>query len=233
MDIHRKSMLTGAAEAAGCAVIVDVFRAYTCAAVMLSAGPAELRLEEDPQVCLRLKREDGYLAVGEIEGVTVEGFDLGNSPSRIAARGADFFAGRKIALRTSAGVRGVFTARDNCDTVWAASYLTVSATARALKAENPPEAHIVAMGWGGKGKSPEDEFCGQCLHSLLDPHVRYDHAAALVEILVDESAQKFLRADRDHFPPEDVPWCLQRDMYGFAMKVEEDDGVLRLVRVES
>ena len=213
-------------------MIVDVFRAFTCASLMLNFGVDELRLEQDVAECLRLQADDSYLAVGEIDGVPVEGFDLGNSPSRIANQGREFFAGRKVVLRTSAGVRGVFAARLHSDQVWAASYTTASALASALKQTVPPEVGIVAMGWGGEGKCPEDEHCALLIHSLLDPEVEYDHSRALVEILADESAQKFLRADRKHFPPEDVAWCLQRDLFGFAMKIDDSEGVLRVVKVE-
>jgi 2-phosphosulfolactate phosphatase len=231
MIVHRKSMLDGAASARGCAVIVDVFRAYTCAALMLSGRPDELRLEEDVDLCLRLRREKGYMAVGEVNGVKVAGFDLGNTPSGIGEKGRGFFAGRQIVLRTSAGVRGAFAAKENCRSVWAVSYPTVGATARVLRNEDPAEVHIVAMGWGGEGRSPEDERCADCLHSMLEPAQNYDHASALAEILADESARKFLRGDSEHFPPEDVAWCLQRDLFDFAMRVEDSDGVLRLVRV--
>jgi phosphosulfolactate phosphohydrolase-like enzyme len=232
MNIQRKSLLSGAAQARGCAVVVDVFRAFTCASVMLDLGVAELRLEEDVDKCLCLQSGEGYTAIGEIKGVTVEGFAMGNSPSRIALRGRDYFAGRKVVLRTSAGVRGVFAARNHCEQVWAGSYTTAGALARILKQAVPQEVSIVAMGWGGEGTSPEDEYCALLIHSLLDPALRYDHSAALLKILADESAQKFLRADKDHFPPEDVPWCLQRDLFSFAMRIDEVDGVLRVVKVE-
>ncbi|MFC1544691.1 2-phosphosulfolactate phosphatase [Gemmatimonadota bacterium] len=230
MNIQRKSLLDGATGARGCTVIIDVFRAFTCASVILDFAPTELRLEQDAALCLRLKREEGYLAVGEIDGVTVEGFDLGNSPSRIAEADPSLFAGRKVVLRTSAGVRGVFAARKEANSVWAGSYTTAGALARAIARENPPEVSIVAMGWNAEVKSPEDEHCAALLHSLLDPRVRYDHTRALVEIMADESARKFLRADREHFPPADVTWCLQRDLYEFAMKVEKCGGILKLVK---
>ncbi len=212
-------------------VIVDVFRAYTCASIILHYCPAELRLEMDPEQCMLLKRGQGYLAVGEIDGVPVEGFDLGNSPSALAARGREFFEGRKVVLRTSAGVRGVFAAREKAGSIWAGSFTTAGALAGVIAREAPAEVNIVAMGWSGREQTPEDENLALCLHSLLDPQVVYDHGAALKEILSHESARKFLRADREHFPAEDVVWCLQRDLFNFAMKVDNAAGILRLIKV--
>jgi hypothetical protein len=50
----------------------------------------------------------------------------------------------------------------------------------------------------------------------------YDHNKALSEILSNETAQRFLRADSPHFPAEDTILCLQRDVYDFALRVERD-----------
>jgi len=88
-----------------------------------------------------------------------------------------------------------------------------------LKKEPPQQVHLAAMGHAGEIPTPEDEQCASYIHSLLDPDSPYDHAGALAEILAHESAQKFLRGDKAHFPPADLTWCLQRDIFQFAMKV--------------
>ncbi len=219
MLIHHRQLLEGAGEARHTAVIIDVFRAFTCAGILLDYGVARLLLEEDPARVLELKKRFGHLALGEIGGVMVEGFDLGNSPSEIVARGPEFFRGRTVVQRTSAGVRGIFRAVEHCDTVYAGSFTTAGALARRLLADNPPEVHLVAMGENGAKPMPEDQCCANLLHSLLDPGRPYSHLAALREIIPHESAQKFLRGDRPHFPPADVTFCLQRDLFGFAMRV--------------
>jgi len=219
MQIYCKSLLSGAAACSDTAVIVDVFRAFTCSSMLLHYGVERLVLEQDPEKALALKKDSGYLALGEIGGVMVPGFDFGNSPSEIAATGGDFFLGKKIVQRTSAGVRGIFTAVENCESVHAAGFTTAKATAELLKKENPSQVYIVAMGHAGEFRTPEDEYCAAYIQSLLDPLSPYDHAGALAEILSHESAQKFLRGDKPHFPPADVSWCFKRDIFPFAMKV--------------
>ena len=219
MQIHRHSLLHGAAACSGTAVIVDVFRAFTCSSILLHYGVERLVLEQDPGKALELKKNAGFLALGEIDGVMVPGFDFGNSPSEIAGAGKDFFRGKKIVQRTSAGVRGIFSAVENCKSVYAAGFTTAKAVAGLLKKENPPQVHIVAMGHAGEFPTPEDEQCASYIQNLLDPASHYDHTSALAEILSHESAQKFLRGDKGHFPPTDVTWCLQRDVFPFAMKV--------------
>ncbi len=219
MRIYRKSLLSGAADCSNTAVIVDVFRAFTCSSILLHYEVERLILEQNPEKALALKKNSGYLALGEIGGVMVPGFDFGNSPSEIAEAGREFFRGKKIVQRTSAGVRGIFSAVENCRTVYAAAFTTAKALAGLLKKENPSQVHLVAMGHAGEIPTPEDEHCAAYIHSLLDPGSTYDHAGALAQILSHESAQKFLRGDKPHFPPTDVTWCLQRDIFPFAMKI--------------
>ena len=93
--ILRKSLLAGAREAEGVAVVIDVLRAFTSAALMMHLGVEKVILLARPEAALELKAEKGYLAVGEVDGRMVPGFDMGNSPSRILAAGRNFFAGHK------------------------------------------------------------------------------------------------------------------------------------------
>ena len=69
----RKSLLAGAHEAQGVAVVIDVLRAFTCAAFMMHLGAERIVLLAEPEAVLRLKREQGYLAVGEVDGKEVHG----------------------------------------------------------------------------------------------------------------------------------------------------------------
>ncbi|HUU30203.1 MAG TPA: 2-phosphosulfolactate phosphatase [archaeon] len=231
MHIYRKSLLDGASAARGTAVVIDVFRAFTCGSILLDYGVSSLLLEEDPARVLRLKEKHGYIALGERGGIMVEGFDLGNSPTEIVARGRDFFQGRTVVMRTSAGVRGIFAAMKHCQHVYAGSYTTAPALAALLKKENPAEVHLVAMGWNGKDPAPEDEHCAAFIHHLLDPGSPYSHLSALREILSHESAQKFLRGNKPHFPPTDVPYCLGVGLFGMAMKVSSTPEGLELCPV--
>jgi len=233
MQIHRHSLLAGAAECRDTAVIVDVFRAFTCASILLHYEVGRLLLAESPEAALKLKQEKGYLALGEVGGKMVEGFDFGNSPSEITTAGAEFFRRKYVVQRTSAGVRGIFAALEHCDTVYAAGFTTAAALARLIRLEKHPEIHIAAMGQDALSITPEDEQCASYIQHLLDPQISYDHLAALREILSHESARKFLRGDKAHFPAADVTWCLQRDLFPFAMQVHpaEDGPELRKVRL--
>ena len=84
MHVTCDSLLPGAQAARGVAVVVDVFRAFTCAPLLFSLGLERSILVGTAEEALALKQENNDLIlVGEVGGRPVEGFDLGNSPNQI------------------------------------------------------------------------------------------------------------------------------------------------------
>jgi 2-phosphosulfolactate phosphatase len=225
--IKRYSLLAGARRARGLAVVIDVYRAFTTAALIFHLGAEEIVLLAEPEDVLRLKRNDGHLAVGEVGGRMVAGFDLGNSPSAILAAGSDTFAGQRVAQHTSAGVTGAVAAAKGADGVILGSYVTAAAIARYVHALSPPPAAVslVAMGKAGLEPTPEDEACADYLEHLLTGRA-YDAVAALRRIIDDEATQKFLRGSQAHYPQEDPIYCLQRNLFDFVLIATLENGRL-------
>lgn len=225
--IVRRSLLAGAREAEGVAVVIDVYRAFTSAAFMIHLGATKVVLEADPEAVLLLKRETGCLAVGELGGQRVPGFDLGNSPAHILAAGSETFQGRVVAQRTSAGVTGAVAAGHRADSIILGSYVTAGAISVYIHTLSPRPCVVtlVAMGNAGLETSPEDEACADYIEHLLSGHV-YDHTAALCRILAHESTLKFLRGDEARFPAADPILCLQRDLFGFVLVASWEAGRL-------
>ena len=125
MGIRIESLIEGAARASGAVAIIDVFRAFTTAAVAFANGATRITMVASVEEALAL-RERG---VGQI-GRPVEGFDFGNSPYELSR--VDL-SGVAIIQRTSAGTQGITTAAKAAQHMFAASLVTVSATARALR----------------------------------------------------------------------------------------------------
>ncbi|MBL8658442.1 MAG: 2-phosphosulfolactate phosphatase [Rhodospirillales bacterium] len=228
MRILRLSLAEGARAARGVAVVIDVFRAFTCEPVMYACGAKRILLEGDVERCFAWK--DRALLVGERDEVPIDGFDLTNSPSQILARGSALFAGRTVVHRTTAGVTGALAALAHADAVFLASYITARATVAAIRARNPAVVSIVAMGIRAQAPAPEDERCGDYIEALLSGDA-YDHLAAVVEILRQETAQKFLRGDKAYLPREDPALCLQRDLFDFALEARQTADGVEAVRV--
>ncbi|MGD2184956.1 MAG: 2-phosphosulfolactate phosphatase [Desulfobacterales bacterium] len=223
MQIHSDRLLAGAQRARGTAVIIDVFRAFTCTPLMFSLGIQKSILVASAQEAFALKsRDEALLLSGEVKGLPIDGFDLANSPSEILRRGASYFKRKTVVQRTSSGVQGALAALDVADEVLLASYNIAGATARYILATQPQNVSLVAMGWDLKEIAPEDECCARYISHLLGFN-EYNHNEALSEILFNETAQRFLRADEPDFPAEDPSVCLQRNVYDFALQAKRKE----------
>ena len=216
MQIYYDRLLAGAQRATGTAVIIDVFRAFTCTPLLFSLGIKKSILVSTPQEAFALKSHDKALLLsGEVKGIPIAGFDLGNSPSEILRRGAPYFKGKTVVQRTSSGVQGALAALDCANEVLLASYNIAGATASYILARRPESVSLVAMGWDLLGFS------------------EYNHNEALREILFNKTAQRFLRTDEPDFPAEDPSLCLQRDVYDFALQAKRRKNRVVVYKIET
>jgi 2-phosphosulfolactate phosphatase len=222
MEIIVDSLLEGARRARGTVVIVDVFRAFTTAAVALARGAAKIIMVAEPPQALRLRDQGlGDLCVGEVDGIRPAGFDFGNSPHEIAQAS---LAGKTIIQSTRAGTVGV-AAATAATTVYAASLAVAKATARAIRNDNPPLVTIVAMGHKARVRTDEDELCALYLRNLLQDR---DPDPAALRQLIEAGAEvrKFHDPAQPHFHPEDVAWALNANQFDFAIRITSEDNVL-------
>src|SRR5208282_5381349 len=108
MEISIGSLLEGARQATGAVAIIDVFRAFTTAAVVLANGACRIVMVSTIEEAFALRDSRvGQLCMGEVRGWPPDGFDFGNSPFEVAQ--VDF-AGKTIIQRTSAGTQGIVAA---------------------------------------------------------------------------------------------------------------------------
>ena len=220
MEIIVDSLLTGAKQATGHVAIIDVFRAFTTAAVALANGASRITMVATVEEAIALKnRGVGHLCMGEVEGRAPPGFDLGNSP--FAIEDVDF-TGKTIIQRTSAGTQGIVAA-GGAPRLYAASLVTAKATARALAAGAPTRITLVAMGKSGVQRTDEDELCALHLRNLLEG--RYGNPEAVRQvILAGGEAERFCDSASPHICPEDLDIALDIDRFDFAVRVVVEDG---------
>jgi 2-phosphosulfolactate phosphatase len=239
MKVQRRSLLTGAGEARGIAIIIDVLRAFTCSALMFRYGIRDLALVRTPEEALAFRRADpDCLVAGEVKGRKVDGFDVGNSPADIVAKGEAVFSGRCVAARSSAGTQGVLAAASRAQQVILGSYLNAAATAAYIRDSARVDALVhgedvtvtlVAMGFEGLRPSIEDERCADYLQHLL-VGTPYDHVKAVWDCMQDDEIAASLRGEHDYRPREDIILALQRDVLDFAMIGRLEDGHVRVTR---
>jgi len=221
MKIIRKSCAQGAREARGTAVIIDVFRAFSCEPLFFHFGAEGIILEADPAKALAIKRDHPeFILVGEVNEVPMEGADLGNSPSQIVLMGEDYFRGRTVVHRTTAGVTGAAAALGGADEVFLGGFMTARAAADCIRRKKPDLVTLVAMGERAERKAPEDEACADYLEHLLTGKP-YDPIQSLREIIFQPTAQKFIAGTKTYLPREDPIFCLQRDLFDFVLRAEK------------
>jgi 2-phosphosulfolactate phosphatase len=222
MEIRIESLLDGAKRAQGTVVIVDVFRAFTTAAVALARGAERLILVPGIDEALWLRGQGvGEICVGEVNGRKPAGFDFGNSPQEMMQASLQ---GKVVIQSTRAGTTGA-AAATQAQAVYAGAFVVAEATAEALRREDPPQVTIVAMGWNARVRTDEDELCALYLRNLLQGR-RPDPEAVRQLVRAGGEAAKFGDPKQPHFHREDLEIALEIDKYDFAIRVVKEDGFL-------
>jgi 2-phosphosulfolactate phosphatase len=225
LPITVGSFSEGAAAENGSVVVIDVFRAFTTAAVALSRGAEAIVMVDDLDHAVRLRDQGvGRYCMGERGGVKPEGFDFGNSPCEIAAAE---LTDAVLIQTTSHGTRGIAAAAAaGAERIYAGAFVTAEATVKALRA-GPPEAHVTlaAMGYRDRIRSDEDELCALYLRARLEGREPDKGAlvAALQSLLGEPGETERLFAD---LTAADIEACLTLDRFPFAVRVTEQDGLL-------
>ena len=222
MEVRLASLLRGAQEALGTTIIIDVFRAFTTAAIAFDRGVERIVLVAEVEEALALQAQGvGDVLMGEVDGAKPDGFDFGNSPHEISQ--ADI-AGKIVVQSTRAGTVGV-AAASQAKTIFLGSLVVAQATVNAIHVENPDLVSIVAMGDQAIIRNDEDEQCGLFLRNLLEGR-KPDGAAAARLIMEGGATQKFFDRNQPQYHPRDVELALEVDRYPFAMKVTREQGML-------
>lgn len=222
MEIRIESLLDGARRAQGTVVIVDVFRAFTTAAVALARGADRIVMVAEIEEALRLRAQGaGDICVGEVNGIQPPDFDYGNSPHEMMQAP---LAGKIVIQSTRAGTTGV-AAATGAQAVYAGSFVVADATARAICRDNPAQVTIVAMGWNARMRTDEDELCALYLRNLIQGR-RPDPDALRKLVLASGEAAKFGDPKQPHFHREDLEIAIELNKYDFAIRVVKEDGFL-------
>ncbi|MCK1393929.1 2-phosphosulfolactate phosphatase [Bradyrhizobium sp. 1] len=222
MNIRIESLIAGAERAVGTVVIIDVFRAFTTAAVALANGATKIIMVRDVEEALALRAAGiGQLCMGEVGGHAPPGFDFGNSPFEVSQ--ADLL-GQTILQRTSAGTQGIVAAK-RATRLYAGSLVTAKATARAVLRQLPAEVTLVAMGLDGARRSDEDELCAIHLRNLLQGRPGSPSGTRDV-ILAGPQIPAFHDPAKPHLHPADLDIALDIDRYDFAVLIDLEDGRL-------
>jgi 2-phosphosulfolactate phosphatase len=218
MQVTISSLLDGAKQASGAVAIIDVFRAFTTAAVAFANGASRIIMVGSVDEALSL-RDIGLAQVcmGEVRGRAPPGFDFGNSPFEISDID---FRGKAIAQRTGAGTQGIVAAK-RADYLYAASLVTAKATAESLRSHGTELVSLVALGNNAVTRTDEDEACALHLRNILQG--RSGNAEAVRQVIRAGSEIARFHDPLDPHHPRDLDIALDIDRFDFAVRVKIED----------
>lgn len=221
MNITRH-YLPDAAQARGIVIVIDVIRSATVAAYAFAGGASQLWLVRAVDEAFALRRRELHaLLVGEVGGRLIPGFDLNNSPSRMAASDV---RGRLLIQRTGSGTRGAVEA-SAASGMLICSLVNARATARCTQELAGKADGLITLLPTEEGLPPdrssragEDTLCADYLEHLL--RGQPGASTALAENLARLEASgrfEFLTHGDPDFPFEDIALIKDVDRFDFAM----------------
>jgi 2-phosphosulfolactate phosphatase len=231
-------------------VVFDVLRATSTFVTALHNGAkAVIPVSEISEAIAIRKRQPDVLLGGERDGVRIRAaqtggvdFDLGNSPREYTP---EKVRGRTVVSTTTNGTRAL-RAGAGAQTVLAASFLNLTATAQFIQRLRPAEVLLVCAGTR-ENIATEDVLAAGALGEILDAPlapfgrgegVRLNDSAEtarnawrkaksnLLEVVSEaENARRLLAIPELR---DDVAFCLQRDVFNLVAVLGRD-GAIRIL----
>ena len=220
MNIQILHLAEGAKQAKGLTVIIDVFRAFTVETYLMKNNAAKIIPVSgiDFAFAYKEKHPDTILC-GEREGIMVEGFDFGNSPSQIEHQD---FTGKTVIHTTSAGTQGIANAKD-ADEIIGGNLVSAKAIAAYIKQKNPETVSLVCMGLSGTTKTDEDELAAIYIKSLIEGNPLQDLQARIERLKITDGAKFFDPQQQAVFPMRDFFLCTGVNSCDFVLRLRKDN----------
>ena len=227
-EVLITDFVAGAQGARGLTVVIDVFRAFSVAAYAFARGARTIVPVADVDHARELKRlHPDWLLIGERHARPLPGFDAGNSPTELERLD---LRGRTLIHTTHSGTQGL-TAATRADEVITGALVNAGAIVRYIRSRAPAVVTLVRMGHEARERCAEDDLCAQLLQQRLageQPSV----ADVANRLRGAPSAQKFFDPACDWAPQRDFELCTQVDAVDFALRLERDESLPRLQRIE-
>lgn len=218
----KRYTLEDCQHATGVVLIIDVLRAFSTAAYAFSHGAKEIYLVSDVDEALTLKGQiSNSKVMGEVGGLPPEGFDFGNSPTRILEHD---LSGITLIQRTGAGTQGAVRAA-HAEVMLATSLVVADATMNFVREMKPDEITFVIT--GGMGND-EDVVCAEFLEKQFTGQVM-DANEVIRRVIASRDALQHM-PDHPQFPKSDLDYCSRINAFDFAMPIVRENGQLVMRR---
>lgn len=214
----RLGNLQNCEEAADLVVAIDVIRAFSTAAFAFDRGAEKIICTDEVDQAFQIaKATPNSLIMGEIDGISIPGFDLNNSTSKIAVMD---LSGKTIVQRTTAGTPGLVRPT-KAKVFLACGLLNVGATAAYIRSLQPEEVFLVATGTRTEEleRGDEDVACAEYIRGLLTGKP-FPLSEVIPRVRNSVDAALFSDPNSDDFPLADLDLTCQVDRFDFVMRAE-------------
>jgi len=213
IKVEKTDFISGAEQAKGIVVIIDVFRAFSVACYCFQRGAERIYPVGEIAEAVSLHREiPGSVLVGERYGKKLDGFDFGNSPSEITR--ADLHS-KVVVHTTHAGTQGLVNAVC-ADELLTGAFVNAGATVAYIKGKSPQLVTLVRMGLNAEISSDEDNLCADYLESLLLKN-EFDVDEVRGKLAKSPFAERFFDPAKPWNPSTDFDLCLAINTFDFAI----------------
>ena len=166
-------------------VVIDVLRATSTINTILYHGAKLVKPVKTLEECKKLK-DKNYIIMAERMGKKVEGFDYGNSPTKIKR---DLFEGKNVGIATSNGTKAIVKTKGSYITL-IGSFMNLSKVVEYLNS-NKRDTLLVCSGWKGS-TNLEDTLCAGAIIAGLKNFEYESDTVIITKKLYDQSKDDIL-----------------------------------------
>ncbi|QGY44542.1 2-phosphosulfolactate phosphatase [Maribellus comscasis] len=228
MNINILQLLDGAKKARGLTVIIDVFRAFSTACYAFDFGASKIIPVGDINISYLLKEQNpDFILLGERNEQKPPGFDFGNSPSLLVKEKIE---GKTLVHTTSSGTQGIVNAK-KADEIITGSFVNAGAIVQYIRQQKPRDVSLVCMGYACEYPTDEDTLCAEFIKNELSGIS--NNYKKMIEIIKKGSGARFFDPEKqDWSPKSDFDLCLNLNRFNFVLKVEKENNVNYLRKIE-
>jgi 2-phosphosulfolactate phosphatase len=224
MKINIYSHQDNPSQIKGFTIVIDVFRAFTVSYYVWNNQPDRYLITNSIEHAQFLKTKyPKSILIGERDGVKIDGFDYGNSPSALAGKD---FSGYTVIHTTTAGTKGVMVQPETNEVV-VGSFVNKSALLDYIRQNDIHAVNLYCTsppGWGDEDSLFAEHFKKLLLHQESNFEEIVDH-------LRNGAGQRLLNSTTE--PAADFDFCIRRNHFDVVLKrkfISNDPNSLELVK---
>ncbi len=228
MEIEILQLLEGAKKAQGLTVIIDVFRAFSTACYAFGNGIQRIYPVGDLEMAYQMKQQNpDFILVGERNEQKPEGFDFGNSPSQLLEANLN---GKTMVHTTSSGTQGIANAT-HADDIITGSFVNAGAILDYIRKQNPHKVSLVCMGYSCQYPTDEDTLLAVYIKNELEG-IANDFQEMVEQLRIGDGARFFAPEKQEWAPTADFDLCLALNSFNFVLKVEKENDLNYMKKIE-